>query len=293
MTVYARLVLRKLGFAPELRDYFSVEHSVLPKQDEEFTMLIRHPAISVIYTIALLFGSSWPNSGFGDDDIRVKNGTSVMTKTAAKSEELKTEERFDYKVRDDLFAGFDGDKEALQRGLETCEEALGENPRHAEALVWRGAVRVFKSRTAFMTGAPALGMKYWTTGLKDMDDAVDIAPDDIGVLIPRAAVLLPAGRAAPPSMGKPLLIKVRADLERTYERQKHILDELGEHPLGELRMGLADVYRLLGEPVKSNAQLKAVLKELPGTDYADRATDWLASAPDKKLAHSCIGCHSK
>ena len=256
-------------------------------------MLLRHSAISVVSTIALLFSATWLTSALGDDNSKAKNVTSITTETAAKSDKEKPEERFDYRVREDLFAGFSGDKEALQRGLKTCEETLAENPRHAEALVWRGAVRVFKSGAAFRKGDPAAGMKYWTTGLKDMDDAMEIAPDNLGVLIPRATVLLPAGRSAPPSMGKPLLIKVRADFERTYERQKHMLDELGEHPLGELRMGLADVYRLLGEPEKSKTQLEAILKELPGTAYADRATDWLAAAPDKKLAHSCIGCHSE
>jgi hypothetical protein len=129
--------------------------------------------------------------------------------------------------------------------------------------------------------------------VKDMDDAIKIEPDNIGVLIPRAAVMLPAGRNAPSAMGKPVLRKVRADFERVYNRQKNVLDQLGEHPLGELRMGLADVYRLLGEPKKSKTQLEAIQRELPDTVYAKRATVWLAAAPDKKLAHNCIGCHSK
>ena len=51
-------------------------------------------------------------------------------------------ERFDNVVREDLFAGFAGDADALARGLKKCDEALAKNPKHAEALVWRGAARV-------------------------------------------------------------------------------------------------------------------------------------------------------
>jgi hypothetical protein len=222
-----------------------------------------------------------------------RNRTSTTTKSATKSEKTKPKERFDHEVREYLFAGFGGDKEALQRGLKTCEETLEKNPKHAEALVWRGAVRMFQSGQAFNKGDFAEGMKNWKSGLKDMDDAIELEPDNIGVLIPRAAAMLPAGRSAPPAMGKPLLIKVRADFERTYKRQKNYLDQLGEHPLGELRMGLADVYRLLGQLDRSKEQLSAIQKELPDTKYALRATDWLAAPPNKKLAHNCIGCHVK
>jgi hypothetical protein len=159
--------------------------------------------------------------------------------------------RFDTEVREDLFAGFEGDEEALKRGMERCEETLAKDPKHAEAMVWRGAARLYISGQAFNKGDMQTGMKNWVNGLEDVDKAVELEPDNIGVLIPRAAVLLPAGRNSPPAMGVPLLQRVKKDFERTYERQKDMLDELGEHPLGELRMGLADVYRSLGEPEKS------------------------------------------
>ncbi|MEM8734107.1 MAG: hypothetical protein AAGG44_07790 [Planctomycetota bacterium] len=219
--------------------------------------------------------------------------TTAKEKEDSKKTEYKADsERFDHTVREDLFAGFEGDEEALKRGMQACEDALKEKPDHAEALVWRGAARIFISGEAFQKGDFQVGMKNWTSGLEDVDKAVELEPDNIGVLIPRAAVLLPAGRSAPKAMGLPLLHRVRKDFERTYERQKDMLDEIGEHPLGELRMGLADVYRALGEGEKSTAQLEAVIKELPDTAYSSRATKWLAAPKEKKLAHSCIGCHS-
>lgn len=211
----------------------------------------------------------------------------------AKAEKADDRTRFDYRVREDLFAGFEGDREALERGLQVCNQTLAENPNHAEALVWRGAARVAISGDAFRQGDIANGMKNWLSGLQDMDRAKELEPENIGILIPRAAVLLPAGRSAPPAMGRPVLLKVREDLEKTYERQKNMLDQLGDHPHGELRMGLADVYRLLDQPEKSKQQLVAIQKELPDTEYAERAAEWLAAKPDQKLAHNCIGCHSK
>lgn len=205
----------------------------------------------------------------------------------------KYRERFDAEVREDLFAGFSGDEKALAKGMGRCEEVLKEDPDHAEALVWLGAARVFLSGESFSKGNVVKGAQLWAAGLKDMDRAVELEPDNVGVLIPRAAVLMPAGRNAPPAMGKPVIERVRKDLERTYARQKNSLDKLGEHPLGELRMGLADVYRFVGEFEKSEKHLNAILEELPDSDYAERAARWLKAKPTEKLAHSCIGCHTE
>lgn len=216
----------------------------------------------------------------------------AATQDASQAAAYDPEDRFDLAVREDIFAGFEGDREALERGMQRCEEALEKDPKHPEAMVWRGAARVFLAGEYFQKGNQAKGFQYWNSGLKDLDEAVAIAPNNIAVLIPRASVLLPAGRSAPPAIGKPLLIKVREDFERIYEHQKGMLDQLGEHPRGELRMGLADVYRALGDLEKSNAQLRAVRDELPGSEYAERAAEWLDADPEMKLAHNCIGCHS-
>ena len=209
----------------------------------------------------------------------------------AKKTDSEEEKSFAHLVREDFFSGLSGNDEALQKAMTLCEQTLSKNPKHAEALAWRGAGRLFLSGKSFRSGDPETGQKYWTTGVTDLDKARELEPDNIGVLIPRAAAMMGAGRNAPPEFGTPLLKKVKADFEYTYNEQKDYLDQLGEHPLGELRMGLADVYRLLGESDKSKAQLQAVVKELPDTKYSKRATEWLAAPADKKLAHNCIGCH--
>jgi hypothetical protein len=200
--------------------------------------------------------------------------------------------RFDLVVREDIFAGFDGDEEALKRGQDECEKALNKNPKNAEAMVWLGAVKVFKAGGLFAKNKPVEALPLWTAGIKSMDDAVKLEPDNVGVRIPRASVLLPAARNTPPAMSTPLLKTVLADFEYIYKKQVDSLDSLGTHPRGELRMGLADTYRLLGKLDNSKEQLEAIAKELPDTEYATRAKEWLAADPAKKLAHNCLGCHS-
>ncbi len=202
-------------------------------------------------------------------------------------------ERFDKLVREDLFAGFGGDDVALKRGLDQCDAALLKNPHHAEALVWRGAVRVFQSSQLFAKKQMIAGISLWSKGLQDMDDAVKYAPNDPGVRIPRAAVLLPAARSTPAALSQSLLTRILDDYQTIAKLQANHLDKLGTHPLGELRMGLADVYRLLGDLPKSREQLELVQRQLPASAYADRAQTWLDAKPDAKLAHNCIGCHGQ
>jgi tetratricopeptide (TPR) repeat protein len=200
-------------------------------------------------------------------------------------------ERFDHAVREDIFAGFNGDAARLARGLKTCEDKLAADPKHAEALVWRGAVRVFQAGDLFQKGKVADGRKLWDGGLADMDRAVELQPNSIGVRIPRAAVLTGASAYAPPAMARPLLEKLRGDMEHSLKLHGRDWDAVGDHPKGEVRMALAYAYRRLGQPEKAKEQLERVKAELPGSRWAERADDWLKAKPDAKLTHTCIGCH--
>jgi tetratricopeptide (TPR) repeat protein len=201
--------------------------------------------------------------------------------------------RFDHLVREEIFRGFDGDEEALARGIKACNDALKDNPKHATALVWRGAANLYQAGVLFQKGSVKDATTLWTAALKDMDDAVALEPKNIAVRIPRAASLLPAAREMPIERAKPLLAKALEDFQFTYDAQKNILDKLGTHPRGELHMGLAEVYRLTGDFEKSREQLNAIVKDMPDTKYSKRANDWLAAKPNAKLAHTCIGCHTK
>src|SRR5271169_3721749 len=137
--------------------------------------------------------------------------------------------RFDLKVREDFFAGFAGNQEALDRGMKACEATLAADPKNAEAMVWHGSGLYFAAGQAFRTGDQQKGMDMWTRGLKEMQTAVELAPDSVGVRIPRGAVLLTGSHFVPGEMARPLIEQGVSDYQRTFDIQKDYLNTLGSH----------------------------------------------------------------
>jgi hypothetical protein len=202
------------------------------------------------------------------------------------------EERFDMRVRNDFFAGFAGNQEALDRAMKLCEEELAQNPANAAALVWHGSGVFFESRTYFRAGDQAKGIEFWQRGLGEMDKAVEMAPDQLGVRIPRGAVLLTASRVLPNAeMAHPLIKKGVGDFERVLEIQKPYFDTLGTHPRGELLIGLADGYARLGKDEQATAYFERIRTALPGSPYAASAEKWLATKTLAPREAGCLGCH--
>jgi|SRR5579871_1004810 len=202
------------------------------------------------------------------------------------------QERFDLKVRNDFFAGFAGDKDALTRGMKACETALAENPKNAQALVWHGGGLLFQAGTAFQGGDQQKGMELWPRGLKEMQTAVDLEPDNVAVRIPRGATLLASSRFTPPEFGKPLLVDGVADYQRTYDLQKAVFATLGSHPRGELLFGLAEGYSRLGDEANATKYFEQIKRDLPDTAYAKRADLWMQNKSLPVAQTGCIGCHA-
>src|SRR5690349_8590723 len=125
--------------------------------------------------------------------------------------------RLDMKVRNLFFSGFAGETAALERGMKICEEALAADPKDAEAMVWHGSGVYFRAGQAFTKGDMKTGSTLAEQGMKEMDDAVALAPDNVSVRIPRGASYLGSSRFMPPDMGRPLLEKGLSDYERTLQ----------------------------------------------------------------------------
>src|SRR6185436_2602804 len=89
------------------------------------------------------------------------------------------QERFDYEVREEMFRAFGGNEAALQSAMATIEAKLKEHPDHARALE---------------AGDAAGARDLSAAGMADMDRALALEPSNIGVLVPRAAVLLAVAR---------------------------------------------------------------------------------------------------
>jgi len=203
------------------------------------------------------------------------------------------QERFDSKVRNYFFAGFAGNAAAMEKGMKICEGILATDPKNAEALVWHGSGELYAAGQAFHAGEQQKGGELWQRGLQEMDTAVELAPDDLGVRIPRGSVLLTTSRYLPtPEMARPLIERGLADFEKTYDLQASHLADLGTHPRGELMLGLADAYSRTGHPEKAEVWFERIQKEMKGTPYAKSAGIWLETKTLAPAQAGCLGCHT-
>ena len=203
------------------------------------------------------------------------------------------QERFDIKVREYFFSGYTGNTAALDKGMKICEEALASNPQYPEAMVWHGSGLVYRSFAAFQTGDQQRGIELWRQGVQEMDHAVAIAPDNLGVLIPRGAFLLNSSHFIPDAdRARSFVQKGVGDFEKVYELQKARFAELGTHPRGELMLGLADGYSRLGDQQKASQWFERIRSEMKGTLYEDSANLWLQTKSLPMRQAGCLGCHT-
>jgi hypothetical protein len=203
------------------------------------------------------------------------------------------QQRFDFKVREDMFAGMDGDTVAFDRAMRLIDDTLAREPDHAEALVWRGNGQLFMAGQAFQRGAVAEGQKLSAAALADMDRAGALRPNDIAVLIPRGASLLPYARGArrfDRAEADRLTRIAIGDFEIALQQNQRWWDKLNEHDRGELLGALADGWLQLGDTGKANVFLDRMIGEMPGTAYAKNAAQRRAD-PSARVPLTCLGCH--
>lgn len=204
-------------------------------------------------------------------------------------------ERFDMEIRNDFFAGFSGNKEAFDRAMQKSEAAIAANPKHAEAMVWHGGGLLMMSGNAFRAGDTQKGSELFARAQKEMDEAVALEPDNIGVRIPRGAALMAAGRGIHehnPELGRQMLVKAASDYEHVYQLQSARLSQLGQHPLGELLFGIADTNSRLGNQERAAEFFDKITAALPNTPYAKRAALWKDTKSLPLAQTGCIGCHT-
>ena len=202
-------------------------------------------------------------------------------------------QRFDYQVRGDMFEGFDGDEEAFDRAMELCEARLAANPDDPEPLVWHGIGLMFRAGRAFMAGGRQQGIAFERQGLAEMTRAATLAPDAVGVLIARGAILLGAAKQMPSGARAREYVRVAVDdFEKSLTLQQSRFATLSVHAKGELLGGLAEGWSRLGETEKSRGYLSELVKELPDTTYAAAAKARLENPTDRSQI-TYLGCHRK
>lgn len=208
----------------------------------------------------------------------------------------KEEERFDIKVRKLFFAGFKGDEAALAAGMKICEDTLAANPNDGEAMVWHGSGLYYRSWKIYLKGDKERGLELRRAAVAEMDKGVELQPNMVGVRVQRGAVMLGAFRsgALEPEEAQIALSKGISDYEAAYNIQKDTFFKyLGEHPRGELMLGLADAYSRLGNEQKAVYWFTRIQSELKGTPYELSANTWLKERkPLPVKMAGCITCHT-
>jgi hypothetical protein len=201
--------------------------------------------------------------------------------------------RFDELVRNDFFAGMMGDKERLDRGMKFCEEILAKDPKHADALVWHGGGLLTRAANAYRQGDQTLGDKLWDLGLREMNEAVALQPDNMGIKIGRSATIIGVAQSGWDSTdeSKALLESALVDYEKIYQWQKSSFSKLGSHSRGELLFGLASGWSILGNHEKARYYLALIAQQCAGTEYESEARKWIKSKPGTVIQHDCMGCH--
>ena len=217
----------------------------------------------------------------------------LMTLSAAALAPALFAARFDEKVRNDFFAGFAGDRAALERGMRVSGEMIAQDPNgSAEALAWHGGGLMFQAGQKFQQGDVAAGGELWGKASAEMEKAGALAPDSPAVLVPRAAVWFAASRTAPPQMSKPILEKAVADYEHVHDLQKDFFETLSVHMRGELLFGLADGYARLGNDEKARMYFTKLSAIGPETGHKEQAAKFLAGEKYAITGTGCHGCHT-
>jgi len=211
---------------------------------------------------------------------------------------LPAQEPIDIKTAGrDLLGALTGDVEKFERGMQTLEAVLAKNPRDPKVKVLYGNGVFGRSGVAFQKGDMQNAMKLWQSGLDEMAQAVELAPDDIFVRARRGVVLISASRSSsiPPAMARPLTQLAVGDFEKVLEirEREQTLSQRSTHQRGELLTGIADGWNRLGNPDKARRYFERITRDLEGTVYEGKAKAWLENKPEAKAVEyfACSGCH--
>jgi len=158
---------------------------------------------------------------------------------------------------------------------------------------------IFLASQAFAMPDLPKGSDFWQRGMTEMDGAVALEPDNVGVLMPRGTALLGVSKHMPDPVQSNALLKTGvADYEKVLRLQKAHFTDLPLNARGELLFGLADGWHRLQNTSRARQYFQRVVDECAGSAYAEQAKVWLEykdpnTLPDSPATSACIGCHGK
>ncbi len=205
---------------------------------------------------------------------------------------LMSQERFDFKVRNYFFAGFTGDAASLEKGMKICEEALAADPKNAQALVWHGSGVFFQAGQAFQKGDSQKGMELWQRGLKEMSDAVTLAPDALAVVIPRGAVAAHGISLCTAGNGTPAHSDRRAGFREGLRITRPGFEPTGNASPRRTHDRPGRRLQPPGRPGKGAAMVRAHPERNTRHAVREVGRGWLETKTLAPAQAGCLGCHT-
>lgn len=183
---------------------------------------------------------------------------------------------FERQVFADFVLAAQGDANARQRLLDTCESAIEADAEHAEAIAWRGAVKMFEAGTASADGNFMKAMQHTNAAMADLNRARELEPENPGVRMVAAQTLLSLAKYHPmenmaQGYAKQGIEDAKAALSQLYDNW----DKQPAEVKGQLLSGVAEGYDKLGKTTEARDWFNRVIGAVPGTTWAKQAQAWI------------------
>lgn len=183
--------------------------------------------------------------------------------------------KFDEALEQEFTKGVGGDEAALGRAMQTSAKILAKNPKDALALVWQGGGRLVLARAAFYQGDFPTGSAIWKEGLDEMTRAVEIAPNDVRVLLIRASTWYQASKQFPdPDEAGRLLQTAVGDFEKIIALSGNDFKKLPAIRRDDILLSLAEGYERRGDKTKARNFYLRISNETKG-GTREAAVKWL------------------
>lgn len=162
--------------------------------------------------------------------------------------------------------GVEGDKEAVKKAEKVLKKLIDLEPKDAEAYCWYGSVLTLKGKYAWF---PLNKMKYVNKGIKEMDKAIELAPDNVTVRMIRANNSLSL-----PDMFHRTDIAI-TDFEHLISMKEKNPGSFEEDLLAEILLNMGKAYKKKGDLLKARENWQKVIETAPESEEALEAKELL------------------
>jgi len=196
-------------------------------------------------------------------------------------------------VREDIFAGYDGNMERLARGETNLEALLVERPQaKATLMAWKGSIALTRAVYANEAGRSAEFEQQYRKALEFFAEALRLDSKDTGVLAVTGGSYAVFADRLPDKLRAEAWAASYKAYSALWQAQAGLLEHFPLHIKGELLAGMAQSAQRTGHPAESAEFVSRIVNTMPKTPYASMAQKWMdnpETASRTKL--TCMSCH--